>query len=150
AGHPRRLPTYGSTRSGGAPSAGRRPRLIGGARRSTPHGQPGGDADRATPNPPAPISLSREWCIAWYSCPLLGGKQMSAEIRSYCHGALTGLRYVEHRAPTSRRFGQDADLHWASFRGHLQDVDRIDLLLRDADAQWPGSLGARRVFNLSG
>jgi len=72
------------------------------------------------------------------------------QTRGYYRAALTALHYVEHRAPTGRRFGQDADLLWASFRGHLQDIDRIDLLLRDADAQWPGSLGARRVFDLRG
>lgn len=71
-------------------------------------------------------------------------------VRAYYESALTALRYLEHRAPTGRRFGQDADLRWSSFRGHLQDVDRIDLLLRDADAQWPGSMGARRVFNRHG
>jgi hypothetical protein len=74
----------------------------------------------------------------------------SGQTQAYYRAALTALHYVEHRAPTGRRFGQDADLLWASFRGHLQDVDRIDLLLRDADAQWPGSLGARRVFDLHG
>ena len=71
-------------------------------------------------------------------------------IQSYYHAALTGLRYLEHRAPTGRRFGRDADLLWGTFRGHLADVDRIDLLLRDADAEWPGALGARRVFDLRG
>lgn len=72
------------------------------------------------------------------------------QIRAYYEAALTALRYVEHRAPSGRRFGQDADLLWASFRGHLADVDRIDLLVRDADAQWPGSMGARRVFDRHG
>lgn len=70
--------------------------------------------------------------------------------RAYYRGALTALRFLEERQPTGRRFGQDADLRWSSFRGHLQDVDRIDLLVRDADAQFPGSLGARRVFHLRG
>lgn len=71
-------------------------------------------------------------------------------VRAYYEAALTALRYVEHRAPTRRRFGADADLLWASFHGHLSDVDRLELLVRDADAQWPGSLGARRVFGLGG
>jgi len=71
-------------------------------------------------------------------------------VRSYYDAALSALRFLEHRAPTERRFGQDADLRWSSFEGHLQAVDRIDLLLRDADAQWPGSMGARRVFDRRG
>ncbi|MCB9596965.1 MAG: hypothetical protein H6719_29855 [Sandaracinaceae bacterium] len=71
-------------------------------------------------------------------------------VHAYYESALAALRYVEHRAPTNRRFGADADLLWASFHGHLADVDRIELLVRDADAQWPGSLGARGVFALDG
>ncbi len=71
-------------------------------------------------------------------------------VHAYYESALAALRYVEHRAPTNRRFGADADLLWASFHGHLQEVDRIELLVRDADAQWPGSLGARGVFGLEG
>ncbi|MBX3265023.1 MAG: hypothetical protein KF782_35450 [Labilithrix sp.] len=71
-------------------------------------------------------------------------------IEAYYEAALAALRYVEQRAPTSRRFGPDADLVWASFRGHLAAVDRVELLVRDADAQWPGSLGARGVFALDG
>jgi hypothetical protein len=35
-----------------------------------------------------------------------------------------------------------------SFRGELLGADRIDLLLRDAGAQWPGALSARTVFGL--
>lgn len=73
-----------------------------------------------------------------------------SESRAFYRGALTALRYLEERKPTGRRFGQDADLRWQSFRGHLQDVDRIDLLVRDADAEWSGSMGARRVFDLDG
>lgn len=67
-------------------------------------------------------------------------------LRAYYDAALTGLRYLEHRSPSGRRFGEDADLRWSAYRGHLQDIDRLDLLIRDADAQWPGSMGARRVF----
>lgn len=72
------------------------------------------------------------------------------ETRAYYRGVLAALRFLDERQSTGRRFGQDADLRWSSFRGHLQDVDRIDVLVRDADAQWPGSLGARGVFDLRG
>lgn len=70
----------------------------------------------------------------------------SAAVRAYYRGALTGLRHVEARQPTGRRFGAEADARWASFRGDLTTADRIDLLIRDADAQWPGAFGARSVF----
>ena len=84
----------------------------------------------------------------WYT-----GRDMATSLeqaKSFYRGALTALSFLEERHPTGRRFGQDADLRWASFRGHLMDIDRVDLLVRDADAQWPGSLGPRRVFDLEG
>lgn len=39
---------------------------------------------------------------------------------------------------------------WRTFRGHLTASDRMDLLLRDADAEYPGSFGARVIFALRG
>ncbi len=71
---------------------------------------------------------------------------MSTIEASYYRAALTALRYVEEQKPTGRRFGADADARWAFFRGDLTTADRIDLLVRDADAQWPGAFGARAVF----
>jgi len=82
--------------------------------------------------------------------------------RLYYRSALTALRYLDERTGR-RRFGADADARWQSFAGDepadahreearpriLLDADRIDLLLRDADAQWPGAFGARVVFDLS-
>jgi len=68
------------------------------------------------------------------------------DVRAYYTGALAGLRFVEARRPTGRRFGSDADARWAGFRGDLTTADRLDLLLRDADAEWPGAFGARTVF----
>lgn len=70
--------------------------------------------------------------------------------RAFYAAALTSLRYVEHRTPTGRRFGEDADARWKSFRGHLTTADRIDLLLRDADVEFPGAFGARTTFALRG
>jgi hypothetical protein len=54
------------------------------------------------------------------------------------------------RRPTGRRFGADADARWSSFRGDLETVDRIELMIRDADAEWPGGFGARAVFAMQG
>jgi hypothetical protein len=66
----------------------------------------------------------------------------------YVEGALRLLQFVEARRPTGRRFGADADARWASFQGDLRTADRIELLLRDADAEWPGAFGARAVYDL--
>src|SRR5690606_19270262 len=56
--------------------------------------------------------------------------------------------FVEARHPTGRRFGADADALWKTFAGGLKTSDRIDLLLRDADATWWGAFGARATFGL--
>lgn len=71
----------------------------------------------------------------------------SGRLQAYYEAALSALAYVEARQPTGRRFGAEADALWASFRGDLTAADRIDLLLRDADAQWPSAFGARTVFD---
>lgn len=68
----------------------------------------------------------------------------------YVEAALRLLQFVEARRPTGRRFGADADARWNSFRGDLATVDRIELMIRDADAEWPASLGARVVYALPG
>jgi hypothetical protein len=68
----------------------------------------------------------------------------------YVEGALRLLQFVEARRPTGRRFGADADARWGSFRGDLETVDRIELMIRDADAEWPGGFGARAVFAMQG
>ena len=72
----------------------------------------------------------------------------TAHVASYYAASLACLRFAEARHPTNRRFGPDADAIWESFRGHLTTADRIDLLVRDADAQWRGALAARTTFAL--
>lgn len=71
----------------------------------------------------------------------------ASDIAHYYAAALLGLRYLEAKKPTGRRFGADADARWSSFNGDLTTRDRIDLLIRDADAQWPEAFGARTTFN---
>lgn len=68
----------------------------------------------------------------------------------YLEAALRLLQFLEVRRPTGRRFGADADARWSSFRGDLTTADRIELMIRDADAEWAGSLGARTVYALGG
>jgi hypothetical protein len=75
---------------------------------------------------------------------------MSGVSLNYYRAALALLGHVEARQPTNRRFGPEADALWARFEGGLTPADRLDVLLRDADAQWPGAFGARTVFNLPG
>ena len=67
-------------------------------------------------------------------------------VRAYYVSTLGGLRFVEARRPTGRRFGNEADARWTGFRGGLTTADRLDLLVRDADAEWPGAFSPRTVF----
>jgi hypothetical protein len=68
----------------------------------------------------------------------------------YVEAALRLLQFVEQRRPTGRRFGADADARWSGFRGDLETVDRIELMIRDADAEWRGGFGARNIYSLGG
>lgn len=72
----------------------------------------------------------------------------ASDRRAYYRAALRGLRFVEARSPSGRRFGADADALWKGFAGRLDASDRIDLLLRDADTEWAGAFGARAAFGL--
>ena len=65
---------------------------------------------------------------------------------AYYRAALAGLRHVEAQLPSGRRFGPQADARWTELRGSLTTADRIDLLLRDASAQWPSAFAARAVL----
>jgi len=69
-------------------------------------------------------------------------------VASYYRGVLELLGHAEVRSGSQRRFGSEANKHWEAFAGDLTTGDRLDLLVRDADAQWPGSVGARTVFAL--
>ncbi|MBK8233289.1 MAG: hypothetical protein IPK72_22630 [Candidatus Eisenbacteria bacterium] len=60
------------------------------------------------------------------------------------------LRFVEAREGRGRRFGADAEGRWEQFHGAMGASERIDLLLRDADAQWPRAFAPRVVFVLRG
>ena len=72
---------------------------------------------------------------------------MADDTLAFYRGALWGLKFVEARRPTDRRFGADADALWKGFAGDLSPADRLDLLIRDANAEWPGAFGARTVFD---
>lgn len=78
------------------------------------------------------------------------GEIHESDALAYYEAALWGLRFIKSKKATGRRFGKEADAIWKSFRGDLTTSDRIDLLIRDADAQWPAAFGARAVFDQDG
>ncbi len=67
---------------------------------------------------------------------------------SFYAAALAGLRALEARERSPRRFGPDADARWQSFRGHLELAARIDLLARDAAVRWQAGFSPALVFQL--
>lgn len=71
-----------------------------------------------------------------------------ADVRPFYDASLLGLRLLDARLPEPRRFGPDADARWANFRGHLTAQDRLEILLRDGDAEHPGAFSARQVYGL--
>jgi hypothetical protein len=73
-----------------------------------------------------------------------------SERESFYAAALVGLRALDLRERTPRRFGPDADARWASFKGALTDADRIDWLLRDASVTWGAAFSPAEAFGLFG
>jgi len=69
---------------------------------------------------------------------------------AFYRAALCALRFVDAREGRGRRFGRDADAVWREFRGEMGASERIDLLLRDADTEWPRAFAPRVVFGLGG
>jgi hypothetical protein len=64
--------------------------------------------------------------------------------------AVAGLRALDRRERTARRFGPDADTRWASFKGSLTEADRIDILLRDAAVTWGVGFSPAQAFDSFG
>lgn len=64
--------------------------------------------------------------------------------------AVAGLRVLDSRERSPRRFGPNADTRWASFRGALNDSDRIDFLLHDAAVTWGVGFSPAETFGLFG
>ncbi len=73
-----------------------------------------------------------------------------AACRQFYAATLLGLRSLDEREGTARRFGTDADARWESFAGHLRLAHRIDLLIRDAAVKWGPAFSPARVFDLTG
>lgn len=69
---------------------------------------------------------------------------------AYYRTVLSALRWLEAREPTGRRFGDDADVLWRTLATRrMSAVDRLELLIADADRQWRGAFGPRLVFELA-
>jgi hypothetical protein len=64
--------------------------------------------------------------------------------------AARGLRLLDARERTPRRFGPEADTRWAAFCGGLTESDRLDLLLRDAAVAWGPAFSPAEAFGLFG
>jgi hypothetical protein len=71
--------------------------------------------------------------------------------RSAFYGAaVIGLRALDARESTSRRFGTDAEARWTQFAGALGVGDRIDILLRDAAGTWGAAFSPSECFGFFG
>lgn len=74
----------------------------------------------------------------------------SSDIHRFYQAALHGLRLLDGRSGSGRRFGAEADARWAGFAGHLRMSDRLDMLLRDGAVVHGPAFSAAQVFRLPG
>lgn len=63
---------------------------------------------------------------------------------AYYRAAVAALRYLDAREAKPRRFGPDADARFNAFVTAPQD--RLDILIRDADAEYGRAFGPAMVF----
>jgi hypothetical protein len=76
---------------------------------------------------------------------------LTPQDRSAFYGAaVIGLRALDARESTPRRFGPDAEARWTQFAGALGVGDRIDILLRDAAGTWGTAFSPSECFGLFG
>lgn len=64
--------------------------------------------------------------------------------------AVLGLRALDARERTPRRFGADANARWVQFAGSLGACDRLDILLRDAAGTWGAAFSPSECFGFFG
>jgi hypothetical protein len=67
----------------------------------------------------------------------------------FYRSALLALCAWEQHEPSGRRFGPEADAAWSMFHGHLNEADRIDLLIRDAAVRHPAAFAPRTIFAIA-
>lgn len=76
---------------------------------------------------------------------------LTSQERSAFYGAaVLGLRALDARESTPRRFGADAEARWTHFAGALGAGDRIDILLRDAAGTWGAAFSPAECFGFFG
>lgn len=69
---------------------------------------------------------------------------------AFYRAAVFGLRALDARETTPRRFGADADARWTQFAGALGVGDRIDILLRDSARTWAAAFSPSECFGFFG
>lgn len=74
----------------------------------------------------------------------------SQDCAAFYGAAVLGLRALDARERTPRRFGADADARWKQFAGALGAGDRIDILLRDAAGTWGAAFSPSECFGFFG
>lgn len=76
---------------------------------------------------------------------------VTSQDRSAFYGAaVLGLRALDARERTARRFGADAAARWTQFAGALGAGDRLDILLRDAAGTWGAAFSPSECFGFFG
>ena len=80
---------------------------------------------------------------------MTGSPTLQERVAFYGAAAL-GLRALDARERTARRFGSDAQARWAQFAGALKDGDRLDILLRDAAGTWGAAFSPSECFGFWG
>jgi hypothetical protein len=76
-----------------------------------------------------------------------------AQTDAFYRAATLGLAWLDARESSPRRFGPAADASWRNYAGvpaDLTDLDRLELLLRDAASLYPDAFSPRVVFALHG
>ena len=71
-------------------------------------------------------------------------------LSAFYGAAVLGLRALDARESTPRRFGSDAEARWKQFAGALGAGDRVDILLRDATGTWGAAFSPSECFGFFG
>jgi hypothetical protein len=75
----------------------------------------------------------------------------TADERAAFYGAaVLGLRALDARERTARRFGPEAEARWMQLAGALGTGDRLDILLRDAAVTWGAAFSPSECFGFFG
>jgi hypothetical protein len=69
---------------------------------------------------------------------------------AFYRAAVLGLRALDARDRTGRRFGTGAEARWTQFAGALGACDRLDILLRDAAVSWGAAFSPAECFGSFG